>query len=352
MPSSKLHLKPTPAEEAEHEWRKAQKAARRAAKKRRPNEYSSDEDGRAKRRRADSSHSHTGTTHKQAHDEYGFDTEEEYGPPPPPSVSSSHRARKPDYDHIYAQMQEERFREKMWGALEDDERLDAVESRLNAYAHVPRRWRGGGMDRMDDDADINPQMMEDEDYAEWIRAGMWRKQHAADHAEQTRKEAEKAARRAYEEAIREETSRLEKAAEEDRMRRKRGRDRKREAEAREQYNAQWKKLLEAGEPLHQQIGFSDVPWPVMKTGDAMSVADLSLQAISTFLVPAEGRDQEVDAETVKRRKDRLRETMLRFHPDKFEGRIMVRVREADREKVREAVGVVVRIVSELMGGGK
>ena len=60
------------------------------------------------------------------------------------------------------------------GAYADDERLDSAEARFNDYAHVPRRWRSGGMDRMDDELDIDPQMMEEEDYAEWIRANMWK----------------------------------------------------------------------------------------------------------------------------------------------------------------------------------
>jgi len=50
----------------------------------------------------------------------------------------------------------------------------------------------------------------------------------------------------------------------------------------------------------------------------------------------------------KLRKEKLRETFLRFHPDKFEGRLMNRVRESDRERVREAVGIVVRVLNALM----
>ena len=56
----------------------------------------------------------------------------------------------------------------------DDDRLDGVEASMNSYAHVPRRWRGGGMERMDDELDVDPQYMQDEDYAEWVREGMWR----------------------------------------------------------------------------------------------------------------------------------------------------------------------------------
>jgi hypothetical protein len=51
----------------------------------------------------------------------------------------------------------------------------------------------------------------------------------------------------------------------------------------------------------------------------------------------------------KHRKDKLRETFLRFHPDKFEGQLMSRVRESDRQRVRDAIGVVVRALNALTG---
>lgn len=148
----KLHLKRTPAEQAEHELRKARRAARKAAKRSRQHEdYSDTEEGSSSSRKK----------HKT------FDAEDD-------ESSYNPQAYKADYDHIAAQLEEERFREKMWGAFGDDERLDSVEASLNSYAHIPRRWHGGGMDRMDDELHISPQMMEEEDYAEWVRAGMWK----------------------------------------------------------------------------------------------------------------------------------------------------------------------------------
>lgn len=166
MAPSKLRLKRTPAEQAEHDLKKARKAARKAARHKRAHDNDDIGPERVhKRQRADDAYS-------------PHDSDEEYGPQPAGGSSSysptSHRAHKPDYDYIQAQLEEERFRDKLWGALGDDERLDSVEASLNAYAHVPRRWRGGGMDRMDDELDVDPRYMEDEDYAEWVRAGMWR----------------------------------------------------------------------------------------------------------------------------------------------------------------------------------
>lgn len=334
--SSKLHLKRTPAEQAAHEFRKAQRAARKAAKKRRHTELSDHEDNHSKKSR----HSSQGG--------YVFDlSDADYGPPPPPGPSS--HAHKPDYDAIYAQVEEDRFREKMFGALEDDERLDAVESRLNEYTHIPRRWRDGGMERMDDELGVDPHMMEEEDYAEWVRAGMWRKKHAEEHEEQLRKEKERADRRKREEAVREETRRLERAAESERRRRRNGKERQREADARAAYDAQWKQLL-ATTDTDDILAFSNVPWPVFGSREA-KLDDFTLESVSTFLLPPTGSD--VDEETAKKeRKDKLRETMLRFHPDKFEGRILARVHDKEKERVKEAVGVVARILGELMGGGK
>ena len=153
----KLHMKRTPAEQAEHDLRKARKAARKAAKRARRHAGSSDDEGEgssyAKRQRTAEAH--------------GGDFDEDRDLP-------AGHAHKPDQDYIYAQVEEERFREKMWGAFEDDERLDSVEARFNNYAHIPRRWRSGGMDRMDDEMNVDPQMMEEEDYAEWVRANMWK----------------------------------------------------------------------------------------------------------------------------------------------------------------------------------
>lgn len=164
MAPGKLRMKRTPEEQAAHDVRKTSKAARKAAKKARRSRSRSPS-SRDKRRRTDNSN-------------YVFEWEEEQFVSNHSTTSSgehsSHRQPKPDWDYVHAQVEEERFRDKLWGALEDDERLDGVEARMNSYAHIPRRWRGGGMDRMEDDMTIDPQFMEDEDYAEWVRLGMWR----------------------------------------------------------------------------------------------------------------------------------------------------------------------------------
>ena len=176
-----------------------------------------------------------------------------------------------------------------------------------------------------------------------------------------RRQAELKARQEREKVVREETRRMERAAAEERRRRKRAKERMREAEARETYDTRWKALLAPAGTVSdgEMLRFEDIPWPVMVSATSLwddqptriSVEDLTAQAISSFLLPPSEHDVP-SADPSKERKEKLRETMLRFHPDKFEGRIMKRVREKDKERVKEAVGIVARTVNSLMGEGK
>ncbi|KAI0359271.1 hypothetical protein OH77DRAFT_1015004 [Trametes cingulata] len=357
MAKGKLRLKRTPAEEASRQWRKTQKAARKAAKRRLA------DDGEDP---YDDDHGYGSSKRRRTQDSLGGydDSDSEYGPQPAPSSSTagSHRAHKPDYDRIQAEIEEMRFREKLQEAMGDDERLDSVEASMNSYTHIPRRWRGGGMDRMDDELGIDPRYMEEEDYAEWVREGMWRKKHAAEHEESMRREAERKARREREKALREETRRLELAAEEERRKRRSQKERLQAAEARESYDARWKELLAPNSTAHAEgtLRFGDVPWPVMPSFSSrrderpvVTLEDLTAEAISAFLLPPSDDADLEDRDAAKKdRKEKLRETMLRFHPDKFEGRIMRLVRDSEKELVKEAVGVVARTLNTLMGEGK
>jgi hypothetical protein len=385
----KLHLKRTAAEEADRQFRKSQKAARKAAKKRLASHiYDFDDSNPGESSRSGSrSPSHKRPRKRSDNEQpssvgdHGSVCDDmEYGPPPPP------RKHKPDYDAIRAQLEEERFREKMWGAFEDDERLDGVEARLNDFAHIPNRWRddGGRSTKVDGNLDVDPQHIGEEEYAEWVRAGMWRrvsvgesgpdilvltsrvhrKQHAEEHASQSRQQAAKSAQRAREKALKAETRRLEKAAEEEWKRLKQEKERRKLDEAREAYDSKWRELLDRSDgngengkerPGDEILRFADIPWPILahyqrgkRRSRPLSLDDLSVDAMSTFLLPSKGGlSGDQDAEK-RERKEKLRETMLRFHPDKFEGRVMRRVVESEKETVMEAVGIVVRAVGGLM----
>ena len=127
--------------------------------------------------------------------------------------------------------------------------------------------------------------------------------------------------------------------------------------AREEYGIRWRRLLSiTGESETVTLGFDDIPWPVataqpqklrkresgVSQRSTITVDELTAEAITAFLLPAgEGFDKE-------KRKEKLRESFLRFHPDKFEGRFMRFVREGDREKVKEAIGQVSRVLNSLI----
>ncbi|OAX42790.1 hypothetical protein K503DRAFT_682556 [Rhizopogon vinicolor AM-OR11-026] len=347
----KLHLKRTPAEEAERALRKARKAARRSRKR----SHLSDgmgEDRESSPRRG-----------RNVTDSY-LD-EDVYGPPPPPSSSSMH---KPDYDAILNELEDARFREKMWDALGDDERLDAIDAKFNDYAHVPNRWRtnaardGGPTDQRD----VDPRFMDDDEYAEWVRDGMWRRKHAQQYEEEARKKAEQAARRARKKEMKAETSRLEKAVEERRKQKRKEREKRREEDARAEYDRRWKDLLDPNAQRHS-LSFGDIPWPLFAPTTHSDAADLdtfsialehfTATAISAFLIPVSanlalaqdaGASRPTFIHEKKEKKEKLREAMLRFHPDKFEGRVMRKVVETDKDRVREAVGQVARVINTLM----
>ncbi|KIK09244.1 hypothetical protein K443DRAFT_451405 [Laccaria amethystina LaAM-08-1] len=368
----KLHFKDTPQEQSARSQKRAGKERDRKRKR-----NSLDHDDELKR----------GTSSKRPHANAGGDipprkwasSDEDdagssYGPHPANSSKIpsdwKENSHKPDYDTIYAQLEEQRFREKMFDALGDDERLDSIEARFNDFGHLPDRWRsarslkaGEGIRDEDDFFRLDPQNMDEEEYAEWVRTGMYRKTHAAECAEYLRKKAAKAARRAEEKARKAETLRLEKAMKEERQRKKQEQESRRLDYAREEYHMRWKILLSApGDDDPVGISFHSIPWPVAaayqckanKSNDkkraTFSVDDLTAEAISAFLLDSiSGRPAE---ERKKERREKLREAFLRFHPDKFEGRFMRGVTREDEEKVRQAIGQVSRALNVLLSEGQ
>ncbi|VDC00328.1 unnamed protein product [Peniophora sp. CBMAI 1063] len=290
--TKKLHLKRTPAEQAEHDLRKARKAARKAA---RTAPYA--------------------TRHQS-------ESDDEYGPQPASSANTYHG----DNTDVFARVEEERFREKLAEAMGEDEYVHGLHSRFEAYdaGRVPKRWQG-----YDAEAEsVNPALMEEEEYAEYIRSSMWRKKNAAVLEEQQRMKATQAAAQA-------EARRKLKAKDDAKAAKRRERALRRVDGARDAYEAAWTKLSHPPTDSQPDMRISDIPWPVFDTVN--DAAALTPDALSSFLLP-EGVN----------RKEKLRQTMLRFHPDKFEARVLVRVIEADRERVQECLGAVVQAVGDLM----
>ena len=88
-----------------------------------------------------------------------------------------------------------------------------------------------------------------------------------------------------------------------------------------------------------ELRFRSIPWPVMTP---ISSPDMLLPIhIAAFILhPLHSQG--------KSRKDRLREALLRWHPDRFEAKWLNKVVEEERASVQEGVGCVVRALNDLL----
>ncbi|OCB91024.1 hypothetical protein A7U60_g1717 [Sanghuangporus baumii] len=363
----RLHLKRTPAEEEERARRKSTKTSKKHKERRSRYAYSDDDDSERKqhhpRSRSRSPGRGSNYRFRKYHNQDPFS-----GDSGPSSYAHSREYVSSDDDPFQARAEEERFEEKLRDALEDDrlydstQRLDNVEARLNSYAHIPRRWRGTDdgfsaglwMEDAREDIGLEPWQMNDDEYAEYIRAGMWRKKNQAEFEERLRKKEERRRRGEREQRRREETRRLEREAQAEREKHSAVKARRRLEEARRLYEERWTILLarpasSCATEDRLPISFADIPWPiaVMRISSEEFIEQLTKDAVSSFLLRS-GKEIDTTDGPAPSTKDILRTTMLRFHPDKFEARVLARVEEKDRDLVKESASVVIRILNDLM----
>ena len=122
----------------------------------------------------------------------------------------------------------------------------------------------------------------------------------------------------------------------------------------EEYDKAWERIMISIRPVKTftfrktSFSFADVPWPVLPrhidtdTGNTplLDLEDITASAIAKFLLDPH-RDRN------KSKREKLRDAMLRYHPDKFEGRILPRIVSDDRARVQEGVSIVMRCLNEL-----
>ena len=87
-----------------------------------------------------------------------------------------------------------------------------------------------------------------------------------------------------------------------------------------------------------RLTFCDVPWPVFE--DVRRIEDVTQERVLAFVchplhthIQGEGPAKAVRSE------------IFQWHPDKFNGKVLNRVVEGNREAVRETAGHVVRILT-------
>ena len=105
------------------------------------------------------------------------------------------------------------------------------------------------------------------------------------------------------------------------------------------HDQQWSRIAE-----YTSLHWSDFPWPVLSFAGPKNPSDLTLIAVSAYILSA------FDLRRDKARsKERLREHIRKWHPDRFEGRFLKNVPEGrEREKVRLGAGMVARFLNDLL----
>ncbi|KAH7921170.1 hypothetical protein BV22DRAFT_748473 [Leucogyrophana mollusca] len=85
--------------------------------------------------------------------------------------------------------------------------------------------------------------------------------------------------------------------------------------------------------------WEDFPWPMFKKPNGPD--DLTSPAITAYMLsPLHSTD--------KSTKERIRDNIRRWHPDRFETQLLPKVKESERDKVREGAGSVVRVLNDLL----
>lgn len=183
--------------------------------------------------------------------------------------------------------------------------------------------------------------MTPEEYAQWLREGFAGLQNRAEMNERERRRWEQT-RQEQERVIREEQEEKQRQRRERRAEKRRTEETARIVEdgksaKRARYVARWKAITTTGGEIEEtNITFDDIPWPVYDT------ASIDKPQVKEFMVDMARQN----GEDVKKT---LRETIRAFHPDRFFGRILPRVRPDDRERVKEAVESCSRIINALAG---
>ena len=102
----------------------------------------------------------------------------------------------------------------------------------------------------------------------------------------------------------------------------------------DEHERQWARI-----PTLEILSWSSFAWPMLKKPS--SPEELTTTAISAYVLNP-------NAPTDKNEKDRIKEHIRRWHPDRFETKLLPKVRSDERDTVKEGAGQVVRSLNELL----
>lgn len=333
-----LKLKRTPQDEEERQWRKARRAARKAQAAAGSSRYRSSSHHGVRQSRSCST-----SPDPKRRDRHPLEDE-----------FNAHHLPLESLQQLRAEIEEARFRSKLFNAMDDDLRLDALEASFNAY--IPRRWSSpvSGPSSSSDTA-TDPNVMTEEQYAEWIRQGMWRRTHRTEVETQERREKE---REAQKETKRLASKMIEKEEREREARRAAARatkERERRGAAWSTYRRLWDVLTATATsmsaesavepdddtsmtPARPPFTFTELPWPTYPSPTHPDA--LTKESVSSFLLSPTHSPE-------KSRKQRIRDALLAYHPDRYFGRYMMAIEPSHRAAVRNAVVKITTVLNAL-----
>jgi predicted nucleic acid-binding protein len=134
----------------------------------------------------------------------------------------------------------------------------------------------------------------------------------------------------------------------------RSNSREREKKERERYISRWNKLLSNSKNsdsdsdmiIETELSYSDIPWPIYAKSN-LDKKSISLFLSNVALLPLQGGIISGKEGKEAERKV-LREAIRNFHPDRFLSKVLPKVREGEREKVKESMEVCSRVLTDLI----
>ena len=99
----------------------------------------------------------------------------------------------------------------------------------------------------------------------------------------------------------------------------------------EQYERRWERLL--SDTSDEGWLFEEIPWPTAQP--IMSASGLDVEAVGNFIT---------HSRMDRAFRDVVAQELRRWHPDKFESRVLPRIHQLDREEARRAMTKLSRIL--------
>jgi hypothetical protein len=105
----------------------------------------------------------------------------------------------------------------------------------------------------------------------------------------------------------------------------------------ERHERLWKRASEGSE-----LAWNDFPWPMARTPNGPD--DITYALINAYMQSPHWPDKEKSKTT----KDRIKDQMKKWHPDRFETKFLPRVQERWKETVKLGAGNVTRHLGDLL----